>query len=280
MVNYKLGVVGRKEGRVIDLDSILKLKKLDDLDEFTSAFKNEEELKYYLFNQELISNEEMNKSFKVLYKYNGKVKKLPIVYNDMKKYLNDTWYLKYSLQALSSDVEFLEKLANHYSLGDATYNPQGLNVSDIRTYLSEVRKNNGEVFYSKFLEVALDDLLMKAVFKLDTKTGEAKENYRGQRDLAILVYKYYKKLEEKEAKNKESSQEKSWVQSSLLDLMPENNNVTSIDEKENDGKWVLSSEGEPDFPPNSEEEANYLRYLEELEEKTNFPIEEHDHYRR
>ncbi|MBQ2946719.1 MAG: hypothetical protein IJE04_02595 [Bacilli bacterium] len=283
MVSYKIGIYNRKEARIIDLDKITKIKSLDKLDELTSAFNSEEELKIYLFNQELISLDEMKKSLSVMYKNSGKVKKLPIIFNHMKKHLDIT-YLRAKLMSLSNDIEFLEKLARHYSIGSDKFNPQGVNVSDIRMYISDVRNNGGNQFYSRSLEIALDDMWKKAVFKLvDRSTGEVKENYRGSRDLGMFLYKYEKTLEKKEEKQeikedakKENRIEPQWEQTTLFDLINKQEIVV-----EEPPKMVLSSEGEPDFPPNSEEERNYLRYLEDLEEMANNePIENHPHYRR
>ena len=286
MVNYKLGIYNKKEGRIIDLEKIIKITKLEKLDEFTSAFNNEEEFKLYLLNQGLISNQEIKQNISVNYKYSGKVKKLPIIYQDMKKKL-DIVYLRYELKGLCGNLEFLEKLARHYSIGNDKYNPQGLNVSDIRHYLSDVRSNAGEPFYSKSLEVAIEDLFKKAVFKSIDRNGEIIENYRGLRDLAIFIYKFKKDLEKKEENKKDlqkiKEENKAWVQSSMFDAETEITNYPILEEpqKDNNGKWILSSEGEPDFPPNSEEEANYKKYLEHLEEiSNNESIENHPHYRR
>ena len=289
MVSYKIGIYNRKEARIIDLDKITKIKSLDKLDELTSTFNSEEELKTYLFNQELISLDEMKKNLSIMYKNNGKVKKLPIVYQDMKKYL-DIVYLKAKMMSASQDIELLEKLARHYSIGSDKFNPQGVNVSDIRMYISDFRSNGEKHFYSRALELALDDMWQKAVFKLvDKKTGEVKENYRGSRDLGMFLYKYEKTLEKKQEAaveikpevkvepKKETLVEPEWEQTTLFDLT----NKQKVQVKEEPKKWVLSSEGEPDFPPNSEEERNYKRYLEELDElANNEPIENHPHYRR
>lgn len=289
MVSYKIGIYNRKEARIIDLDKITKIKSLDKLDELTSTFNSEEELKTYLFNQELISLDEMKKNLSIMYKNNGKVKKLPIVYQDMKKYL-DIVYLKAKMMSASQDIELLEKLARHYSIGSDKFNPQGVNVSDIRMYISDFRSNGEKHFYSRALELALDDMWQKAVFKLvDKKTGEVKENYRGSRDLGMFLYKYEKTLEKKQEAaveikpevkvepKKETLVEPEWEQTTLFDLT----NKQKDQVKEEPKKWVLSSEGEPDFPPNSEEERNYKRYLEELDElANNEPIENHPHYRR
>ena len=290
MVSYKIGIYNRKEARIIDLDKITKIKSLDKLDELTSAFNSEEELKTYLFNQELISLEEMKKSLSVMYKNSGKVKKLPIIYSEMKKYL-DIVYLKYKMMAAAQNIELLEKLARHFSIGSDKFNPQGVNVSDIRMYISDFRSNGEHHFYSRALELALDDMWKKAVFKLvDKNTGEVKENYRGCRDLGMFLYKYEKTLEKKEEKQvievpkvtskKETKVEPEWEQTTFFDIWSEENSKKT-EEKEEPKKWVLSSEGEPDFPPNSEEERMYLRYLEELDEiANNEPIENHPHYRR
>jgi len=279
MARYKLGIFNKKEGRVINLDSIIKLKDLISLDQFTVAFNNESELKIYLFNQGLITNEELKQNISLMYRYDGKVKKLQIAYKEMEKYL-DIEYLRYELKGLSSNIEFLEKLANYYSNGSTKFNKQGVNVEDIRRYLSDVRINGGQTFHSTMLEAAIDDLFEKAIIReKNVQTGEVKEDYRGQRDLAMLIYKYKKGLEKKQEEQTKTNNESSWVQPSVFDTKSEEQ-IQSINydsEEENaNGKWILSSEGEPIFPPNSEEEANYLRYLEELENN----IEEKHHYRR
>lgn len=269
MARYKLGVFSKKdEGRIIDLDKKIKLENLNLLDEFTTDFNNESELKVYLFNQGLITNEELSQNISIRYKYNGKIKKLPLFYQDMKKYL-DIIHLRYELKSLSSDIVFLEKLANFYSNGKTSFNKQGLNVSDIRLYLSDVRTNGGKSFNSTLLEIAINDLFEKAIIReKNLQTGEVKEDYRGLRDLALFIYKY-KKTEQKKQERIEVL-EIVGEQTSLFDegYVKQLRNIV---EKNNNKSWTLSSEGDPDFPYNSEEEREYQRYLE------NLPDEEHPH---
>lgn len=284
MSRYKISIFNKKEGRVINLSSITELKDLESIDKFTTSFENENEFAIYLFNKGLITNEELKDKLSIVYKYNGKVKNLNVFYKDMKKYL-DVEFLRHKLKSLSNDVIFLEKLANFYHNGSTSFNKQGTNVSDIRLYLRDVRVNDGKTFYSKALEIAIDDLFNKAIFTLPNKdTGEVKHDYRGFRDLVAFIYKYEKskeKIEEKIDKKEDAKEtianELEWEQTTLFDLI----NRQNYNVKEEPKKWVLSSEGEPDFPPNSEEERNYLRYLSELEEiSNNEPIENHPHYRR
>ena len=285
MVNYKIGIFNRKESSIIDLEKLTGIKTLENLDALTSSFSGEEQFKLYLFRQGLISSEQLKQNLCIMYKYNGKIKKLPITYENMKKYL-DPAYIKYNLQSLSNDIFFLEKLARHYSIGSDKYNPQGVNVSVIRTYISDVRKNNGNTFYSKSLEIALNDMWNKAVFKsLNKETGEVKINYRGLRDLGLFQYKYDKSLEIENVNNVNESvnneitkpEKIKWTQEDFFDKL---DSVLSETEEVKSDKWVLSSEGDPDFPPNSEEEADYNEYLEYLEEQSLNLEEEHDHYRR
>jgi len=201
----------------------------------------------------------------------------------MKIYL-DIAYLRAKMMSLSNNIEFLEKLARHYSIGSDKFNPQGVNVSDIRMYISDVRRGN-DFFYPESLDFAINDMWEKAVFKPVVRTtGEIKQNYRGSRDLGMFLYKYEKSLEKKEQiqetkveAKEDHPLEPEWEQITLFDLLNKQGNKV-VEEPQ---KFVLSSEGEPLFPPNSEEERDYLRYLEELERiADNEPIESHPHYRR
>lgn len=261
MVSYKIGISNKNEGRIIDLSKKIVLKDLKLLDIFTSEFMDENELKMYLFNQELINEEELKQKINVMYKNNGKVKKIPIIYKDMKPYL-DIIYLQNKLKSLSNDIDFLEKLSNYYSNGSTKYNKQGLNVSDIRIYLNDVRSNGGNVFESTLLLNALEDLFEKEVIKsIDRSTGELTIKYRGLRNLAILIYKYEKKLEKENNKQE-------WIQNSLFDEreIAYQTNQYFLEENDKYGS-NLSSDGDPDFPYNSEEEEMYNNYIENLKDE-------------
>ena len=265
---YKIGVYNKKsEIKEIDFSKITidpkAFQKLEILDKLTMAMNNEKELMLWLLEQDAILPIDLNKKIKIVYNYRGEIKTLPIFYNDSEKYM-DEFYLKSKLKSKGSDFEFLEKLANHYSIGSAKFNKQGLNVNDIRLYLSDVRSNGGKSFYSKILDTALDSL-----FEI------ANKNYRGKRDLANFVYSYeikkeLKRIEEEKEMFKKLEEEKEMFK------IDEGQQLSLFDQVK---KITLSSDGEPDFPPNSEEERAYLEYLEELNNE-DFDIENHDHYRR
>lgn len=266
MARYKLGISNKKESRVIDLESVAKIKDLKTLDELTTLFNSENELKAFLFNQGLINEDELNQNICILYRYNGKVKKTPVFYKDMGRYL-DLVSLRYELKVLSGDIEFLEKLANYYSNGSTSYNKQGLNVAEIRHYLNDVRRNGGQPFYSTMLETAIEDLFKKAIIReISKENGEVKEDYRGMRDLALLIIKF-KNAKERALKKAEEQTEIVWEQPTLFDILEEVTSSETVADEMGDGI-------EPDFPPNSKEERIYQKYL------SNLPDEEHPHHRR
>lgn len=247
MVKYKLGVLVKGEQKIIDLDSIIKLKDLKSIDKFTSFFINENVFKVFLLKKDLLDEVNLKKDIVVVYKNNGKIKKIPVIYHDAYKLL-EIEKLKDKLISNLYDMEFLEKLANYYSNGSTKYNKQGLNVNDIRLYLSDVRRS-GIIHHSKMLDAAIEDLFKKAVFKIDKSTCKFKVNYRGLRDLALFIYKYEL---QKDLLDKQKNDDQTWDQPTLFDLF------------ENEKSSVLSSDGDPDFPYNSEEEAMYKKYEEHL----------------
>lgn len=265
MVKYKLALNIKGEKKIIDLDNIIGLKDLKSIDEFTSEFSDENSLKVYLFNQALLNELDLNHEIVVVYKNNGKSKKIPVIYHDAKKLL-DIMYLISKIKSMGSDLEFLEKLANYYDNGSTNYNKQGINVMDIRKYLSDVRSNGGKIFFSNTLYIALDNLVKKATFRVQQSTGEVVVNYRGLRDLALFVHKY----ETKKGLSNNSKSEKAremWEQPTLFDLV------------ENEERRTLSSDGDPDFPYNSEEEDMYLKYEESLPDEF-YEDDEHISHKR
>lgn len=262
MANYNLAFYKKNQFTQIDLNIPKKVKNID---EYTTEFVDEKELKLDLLNKNLISKEDINSKIYIIYNYNKEIKKLNIIYRNQKKYL-DEQYLRNKIQSLKSDFTFLEKLANHYSTGSAKYNPQLLNVSDIRNYLGYVRTtgiHSSEV--QDMLNKALNDLFIKAIGELDRNSGEFKYNYRGLRDLARFVFRYIetKKLEELKTQIKEEVkiEKKEEIKREFKPYIGEQLNFF-------DNPPILEEDiddyEEPLFPPNSEEEKMYNDYEAKL----------------
>ena len=244
MPRYRLGILKNKELKyfiIPELEHVKVEDSLKELDKITMQFANDNHLIDNL-RKNNIYTEEKNYKLQVIYRNNGKDKKIPVLYNDCKKYM-DIDYLRNIIQSYSKDITFLEKLANHYSLGKSSYNPQLTNVQGIRTYIYDViHSSTKEPFYSKALNDTLDDIITKAVFKINKNTGEAEINYRGLRDLALFVKKYTDNILKKEYEDA--------INTEVVKGFEYNENYD-----------------EPDFAPNSEEEAMYLSYLESLEDE-------------
>ena len=244
MLRYRLGIYVNKQPIYIEIPELKNVSaenSLKEIDKFTMCFVNEEHLKKYLKANNLY-NEEKKYRIYVIFEYKGIAKNIPVIYNEARKYM-DLNYLRNIIQSYSKDIIFLEKLANHYSIGNAKFNNQLTNVEDIRRYINDVKHTSTkEPFYSKALNNTLDDVVINASNRINKKTGELRLNYRGIRDLAIFVKKYTENLVKKEyedAMNQET--------------------VKGFEYNEN--------YDEPDFAPNSMEEEMYLDYLEELEDE-------------
>ena len=268
MVNYKLGFVSRKEKKEV---KSINLKKLEKIDELTSDFDNENQLKLYLLQKEEdMTQSDLNSKIQIIYKYKEEFRKLPIIYSDMKKYL-DMYYLRSKIYSLSKDINFLEKLARHYSLGSDKYNNQAINVSDIRMYISDVRISGGETFESSTLMLALEDLYYNACFKKPNKiSGETQINYRGLRDLAVFIYKYDEVLRLQNQEQNQINQEATPV--NLKNEIARNQELKQISLFDDydipmislDKEEEYDDYEEPIFPPNCREEREYQEYLDNL----------------
>lgn len=246
MANYKLAIYKKNQYEEIKLNIG---KKINEVDEFTVEFTDENQLKLYLIEKELILSSDINTKIYIIYKNNNEIKKLPVIYKDRKRYL-DYNYVKNKLKSLKTDIKFLEKLANHYSTGSAKFNPQLLNVNDIRLYLSDARNNSLSLDSEAMLDKALDDLIFKAISSIDKKTGEYNFKYRGLRDLGLFISRYTENKKLNDIKtNIRNDVSYQGEQINFFD----NYNFDDIDDYE-----------EPYFPPNSEEEKMYDDYMDYL----------------
>ena len=191
-MNYKLGVRTDKKYTEVDLDKIFvskDTKKLKFIDEYTTRFRNEEDLRNELIRKGLINYYDLFDSYgnvcsiKIYYKYRGTLKNLNVAYSDFEKYLHPD-YIYYSVKSMSNSISFLTTLADHYGY-ENNHNPQMPNVVDIRMAIRNIKAG---LPVSNQLNIALGDLCLKAMYTKDSK-GEEKENYKGLRDLGYMVYR-------------------------------------------------------------------------------------------
>lgn len=252
MPRYHLAILKNNKVNILNIPLIENSKAEDSLktiDSLTSKFIHENGLIEYL--KKINIYKDNNRKVYVIYNYNRETKKLPVVYSDIKKYM-EIDYLNSIIQSFSKDIIFIEKIANHFDAGRSTYNPQLANVQVLRGYLNDVRfSESKEPFFAQRVHDALSDILKKAVLKydrennklkVDKKTGEVEINYRGLRDLALFVKKYIDSLLAKEYEKDDFSKD-----------------ISNFEYSDN--------YSEPDFPLNSEEEDMYLSYLESLEDE-------------
>ena len=256
---YNLGVYNKtgKTNDIINLSNLFDInnkESLKQLDDFTSEFESQEELILYLIENRLIN---FNcKKLDIVYTYSKENKRLPVVYKEQFKYL-DTYYVQNKMLSLSNDINFLNKLARHYSIGNSKFNPQGENINAIFNYLNDVRSNGGHIFESRALNLAINDLIAKASFRLNEKTGELTNNYRGLRDLGLFIYRYE---QEKYLKNK-----KEQILESNQVTFDEHLENMSYTEKKFEEITRYSNIADSDEYPGDLEKWNTNGYIEEEE---------------
>ena len=122
-------------------------------------------------------------------------------------------------------------------------------ICDLKTFVKDYYSDNIYNDSYTMRNEALNDIFDKYAY---SKTG--KINYNNCRKLAVLIDEYTKSRLKKKQEIIDGKQ---------LQIFN--------DDMDDDYE-------EPLFPPNSEEEAMYNKYLESLNQDTN--IEDHDHYRR
>lgn len=157
---------------------------LEELDLFTSKFNNEVELKRCLYENNIINYNEILSDISIRIKNKDKLDKVryDFVYSDSFKYL-DIMYLKSTINILSNDLVYLNKLLSYYR--NSSCNNE--NISKIRWILLG---NDG---YELNLHNVINDFITREVFKINRDTGEASVKYKSLHDLAMFTYNYSNK---------------------------------------------------------------------------------------
>lgn len=244
-MKYNIAITKGNNINIIDLN-LTDIKKLD---EFTSEFNNEMELKEYFFQKDKINTSDLTKKVEIVHTWNKKIFRSPVIYKGAKKYLNDN--LEYCINELvNKDVEFLKEyiklLQNDKSV---IYKNMDQSLSDLIVFLDDYYNDN--IYNDSYI---MRNEALKDIYKKYTYSKSNKLNYNNLRKLAILIDKYI---------SKRTMRNSDIIQGEQL-LMFSN---------EEDDNYV-----EPMFPPNSYEEEMYNKYLDSLNVEMN--KEDHDHYKR
>lgn len=244
-MKYYIAITKGTNIKIIDLN-LTDIKKLD---EFTSEFNNEIELKKYLIQKNKIDELDFAKKIEIVHTFNQKIFRAPIIYKSTKKYLDRN--LKYCIEVLvNDDIEFLEAYIKLLQKDRSIiYKNMYQSICDLKTFIKDYYSDNIYNDSYAMKNEALNDIFDKYAY---SKTG--KINYNNCRKLAVLIDEYTKSRLKKKQETIDGEQ---------LQIFN--------DDIEDDYE-------EPLFPSNSEEEAMYNKYLESLNQDTN--IEDHDHYRR
>lgn len=186
---YYLTIKKRNEYKLLDISSLDEFQRLSNLkssyslqeiDLFTSKFFGEIDLKTKLFEQGIISLEDITREISIRKKHKEELEKVMYdpVYSYNCKYLDEI-YLRGKLLSLQNDKEFLNKLLNHYN---KKYNQEFLR--EIRERLKYLIENDKKMYN------ALDSFFKDEIYDIDYKTGLAKLKYKSLHDLAMFVEHY------------------------------------------------------------------------------------------
>lgn len=191
---YYLTLKEKTDYKLLDvtlLEEFIRLSKfkgnsynLEEIDAFTSKFDNELILKKRLFEEGIITADEIIKDISIRMKSKGTLKKVPygLFYRNMSNYL-DLFYVRSLLLSLYKDTVFLNKLLAYYR---SSYNREGLD--QIRALLFGYKDSDID------LNSALDLFFTHEIYDIDYKNGVSKIKYKSFHDLAMFIYNYlYKK---------------------------------------------------------------------------------------
>lgn len=186
---YYLTIKNKENYRTLDItnldkfDRLSKLKgtgaSLEEIDVFTSKYRDEVSLKKYLYENEVIYLDEITKEISIRTKYKDELRKVQygLVYNGQSKYLNEL-YLRSILLSRQTDYQFLERLANHYR-NSYVNNTTVIAISD--RAMRHYNYDNDKI---------LDAFLEREIYRYNHDTKTTTLNYKGLHDLAMFVYSY------------------------------------------------------------------------------------------
>lgn len=190
---YYLTIKEKTQYKLLDVTDMIEFKRLskykinsyslEELDLFTSKFSDEIELKTKLYENNVITLNEITKEITIRRKNKEELKKVmyDLVYNYNKKY-TDEIYVRGMLLSLQGDKTFLNKLLNHYR---NSYKQE--NLAKIRTLLDYENGNTLKMYE------ALNAFFIDEIYDINYSTGHAKIKYKSLHDLGMFIYEYVSK---------------------------------------------------------------------------------------
>lgn len=201
---YYLTIKQNKEYKKLDISYLKEFQRLskfkgdsyslEELDNFTSMFKNEIELKRSLYNSGIISLDEITKEISIRRKNKNELIKVmyELYYESTRKYL-DEYYLRSKLLELQNDKAFLNKLLAHYR--SSHYQEP---LAQIRALVMGYQDTDLNIY------TALSNFFNNEIYSVDYTTGETKIKYKSLHDLGMFIINYLKQnINQKEEKQKE-----------------------------------------------------------------------------
>lgn len=200
---YYLTIRDSKDWRTLNISHMKEFEKLsnyqdgvytlEEIDRFTTKFKDESELKIALFEAGQLFHNEMGKKISIRFKQNNKLEKVQygLIYQEQSPYL-DILYLRGVILSKQNDDAFLKKLIKH-----CQGNPfNGENITLIMDII--LAKND----YRNKLGLFLHKLISVELYRWDKKTKRWVLKYKSLHDLIMLVDNYIKNKNLEEQPNK------------------------------------------------------------------------------
>ena len=223
---YYLTIKKNNTFKLLDVSSLNEFKRiskfkknaysLEEIDRFTSCFENEFQLKNSLYQNNIISKEEIPYEISIRLKYKNNLEKVKygLVYQDKYKYLNvNNNMLRATILSLQTDYDFLKRLVAYYHNSYCN----SITIADINEYI--LTEGNSDIN----LYNSLNNFYEKEVFYDNGHIVNVK--YKSLHDLTMFVLNYIENKELKETEVKKKTKVKKLEpceyveQLSMLDLV-------------------------------------------------------------
>lgn len=184
-----------KEGinhKLLDITKLQEFKRiskfkensysLEEIDLFTTQFDSEIDLKTKLFQNNIITLEDLTKNIEIRMKYNGKLEKVTydLFYKPNQKFLQID-YLEKIFLTLQDDKTFLKKILNRYIEKRDTKEQ----LLSIKAILDSIKEHGYNIYDDINIYKELNDFFENTLYD---RRGKLK--YKSLHDLAMFIYNY------------------------------------------------------------------------------------------